>query len=211
MKNSAINIDALIKVNKALGELNESIVYVGGAVVGLYATDSAADDVRPTKDVDIVIEIATTLELEELRERLTRKGFRQTTEDDVIYRFRLEQIKVDVMATKEVGWAPSNRWFGPGFKNAEKIKIDDIEIKILHVSYFLASKFVAFEDRGNSDPFNSYDFEDIIYIFDNHVNLVENILHSDEAVREFLMEKIKSIIENQFDQIFYLYTCGNNR
>ena len=150
MKNSFSNIDALIKVGKALGELNERIVYVGGAVVGLYATDLADDDVRPTKDVDIVVEIATASELEELRKTLAKKGFRQTAEDDVICRFRLEDIKVDVMATKEVGWAPSNLWFALGFKNAESVKFDNIDIKVLPVIYFLASKFEAFEDPGNS-------------------------------------------------------------
>jgi len=197
MKNSSMNIDALIKVSKTLGELKDRLVYVGGAVVGLYATDPAADEVRPTKDVDIVVEIATAFELEELRETLTRKGFRQTAEDNIICRFRLEEIKVDVMATQEVGWAPSNHWFAPGFKNAETIQIENIEIKILPVTYFFASKFEAFEDRGKFDPFGSHDFEDIVYVFDNHVDLADNILNADNEVREFLKERIKSIVENQ--------------
>ena len=197
MKNSFSNIDALIKVGKALGELNERIVYVGGAVVGLYATDLDDDDVRPTKDVDIVVEIATASELEELRKTLAKKGFRQTAEDDVICRFRLEDIKVDVMATKEVGWAPSNLWFALGFKNAESVKFDNIDIKVLPVTYFLASKFEAFEDPGNSDPFGSHDFEDIIYVFDNHVHFVKDILNAEDEVRKYLKDKINLILENQ--------------
>jgi len=27
------------------------------------------------------------------------------------------EINIDVMATKEIGWAPANRWFSPGFEH----------------------------------------------------------------------------------------------
>ncbi|WMJ74167.1 hypothetical protein RCC89_13470 [Cytophagaceae bacterium ABcell3] len=66
MKNTHINREATKKIAKALGELNEKVVYVGGAVVSLYIDDPSADDVRPTKDVDITFEIATSGELEKL-------------------------------------------------------------------------------------------------------------------------------------------------
>lgn len=44
--------------------------------MGLYINDPAADDVRPTKDVDISLSIATIGELEKVREELTRKGLK---------------------------------------------------------------------------------------------------------------------------------------
>ncbi len=75
MKNTLINRKAIKKVASALGELNEKVIYVGGAVVSLYIDDTAADDVRPTKDVDISIKIASLGELEELRQTLAQKGF----------------------------------------------------------------------------------------------------------------------------------------
>ncbi len=71
-----------------MGDLNKEVVYVGGAVVSLYINDPAAEDVRPTKDIDISFEIASFSELEELRITLKSKGFYQTSEDDVICRFR---------------------------------------------------------------------------------------------------------------------------
>lgn len=81
MKNTTINLGVIRKVANALGELNEKVVYVGGAVVSLYINDPAADDVRPTKDIDISLEILTLSELEQLREELIKRGFRQTSED----------------------------------------------------------------------------------------------------------------------------------
>lgn len=103
MKNTTINLGVIKKVAHALNELNERVMYVGGAVVSLYINDPSADDVRPTKDVDISLEIASLGELEKLREDLTRKGFVQKSEDNVICRFRYDDVKVDVMSTKEVG------------------------------------------------------------------------------------------------------------
>lgn len=97
MLNTLINRLAARKIAQALGELNEQVVYVGGAVVSLYVDDPAAEDVRPTKDVDISLEIASIGALEALRESLIQKGFYQSAEDNVICRFRYEDIKVDVM------------------------------------------------------------------------------------------------------------------
>lgn len=194
MKNTTINLGVIKKVALALNELNERVMYVGGAVVSLYVNDPAADDVRPTKDLDISLEIASLGELEKLREDLTRKGFVQKSEDDVICRFRYEDVKVDVMSTKEVGWAPSDKWFKPGFQNSEEVKIENTRIRIMPLAYFLATKFNAFHDRGSSDARTSHDFEDITYILDNRTDLVEVISTSPADVKKYL--------KSQFDTIF---------
>lgn len=148
MKNTLINREATKKIALALGELNENVVYVGGAVISLYIDDPSADDVRPTKDIDISLEIVSLGELEKLRLKLIEKGFFQSHEDNVICRFRYSDIKVDVMATKTIGWAPGNTWFEAGFKKSQIINLDGIEIKVLPLPYFLATKFSAFYDRG---------------------------------------------------------------
>jgi len=67
MKNSIINLGGIKKIAIALGELNEEVVYVGGAVVALYINNLAAEDVRPTQDVDISVSILSIDELEKLR------------------------------------------------------------------------------------------------------------------------------------------------
>ncbi len=164
LKNTLINKAATKKIAHALGTLNEKVVYVGGAVVSYYINDPAADDVRPTKDIDISMEIAGFVELEKIREELLIRGFYQSSEDQVLCRFRYEDVKVDLMATKAVGWAPANPWFKPGFKNLIYITLDDIEIRCLSLPYYLATKFSAFYDRGTKDPRTSHDFEDIIYL-----------------------------------------------
>jgi predicted nucleotidyltransferase len=197
LKNTIINLGVIRKIANALNELNERVVYVGGAVVSLYINDPAAEDVRPTKDIDISLEIASIGELEEIRELLGHKGFNQSPEDNVICRFRYEDIKVDVMSTKEIGWAPANPWFGPGFKHIEKIVIEDKHINILQLSYFLATKFTAFKDRGGNDARTSHDFEDITYILDNRIDLVEEIQKSPDDVKNYLKTEFNNLLGNE--------------
>jgi hypothetical protein len=104
IKNTIINRGIIKKIALALDDLNEQVVYVGGAVVSLYINDPAADEVRPTKDIDISLSIATVAELETIRESLTRKGFIQTAEDNIICRFRYDDVTVDVMNTISACW-----------------------------------------------------------------------------------------------------------
>lgn len=196
LKNNKINREVIIKIAKALGDLNEHVVFVGGAVVSLYINDPAADDVRPTKDVDIFLEIASLAELEKIRDELSKREFYQTSEDDVICRFRYEDIKLDVMATKEIGWAPANPWFESGFVHKEVVDIDGQQILILPLPYFLATKFSAFHDRGGKDPRKSHDFEDIVYIIDNQTEIIEIILNSPIDVQHYLIEQFSIVLDN---------------
>lgn len=195
MKNTIINNAIIERVANALGELNEKVIYVGGATVSLYINDPAADDVRPTKDVDISIKVASFVELEDIREQLTDKGFIQSSDLDVICRFRLEDILVDVMATKPIAWAPANPWFEKGFEKLEKTKVNDITIQIMPLTFFLASKFTAFHDRGGNDPRFSHDLEDIIYIIDNRTDWHQILINEqDQEVKEFLINEFRNIL-----------------
>lgn len=200
MKNNIINQGVIRKIAHALGELNEQVIYVGGATVGLYINDPAADDVRPTKDVDISLSIATLGELENIREELNKKGFKQSAEDDVICRFRYDDVKVDVMNTKAIGWAPANPWFAPGFENRISVQIEEQQIYIIPLPYFLATKFSAYNSRGKNEPRTSHDFEDIVYVLDNRIDLVEQIILANGDVKSFLKNEFTNILNDSFKQ-----------
>ncbi len=193
MKNTLINKEIIKKVALTLGELNKDVIYVGGATVSLYINDPAADDVRPTKDIDISLQILSIPQLEELREQLVEKGFSQSADLGVICRFKLDDILVDVMSTKAVGWAPANPWFADGFDQRQTVLFDHIPIQIMPLPYFLASKFSAFTDRGGNDPRYSKDFEDITYILDNKMDWHKVLINSEADVKEFLARQLQEI------------------
>jgi predicted nucleotidyltransferase len=196
LSNSEFNLEVIRRISLALGEMNERVSFVGGATIGLYINDPAAEDVRATKDVDITVEIASLGELESIREELVQKGFTQSPEDDVICRFRFDNIKVDVMSTKEVGWAPANPWFSQGFAHRETVKIGDQMIQLLPLPYFIASKFAAYIGRGGKDPRTSHDFEDIVYVIDNRTDIVAQIDKAPMDVKHYLMEQLKIILNH---------------
>lgn len=196
LRNSEFNREVIRKISLALGEMNNQVIFVGGATIGLYINDPAAEDVRATDDVDITVEITSLGELEFVRETLVRKGFTQSPDDDVICRFHYDNIKVDVMSTTEVGWAPANPWFSKGFAQRESIQIGDQVIQLLSLPYFIASKFTAHTGRGGNDPRTSHDFEDIVYIFDNRIDIVELIHKAPNDVKSYLKEQLEVILND---------------
>jgi predicted nucleotidyltransferase len=195
MNISKQHIDLITKVAGGLGDLNDKVVYVGGVVVRLYVTDTAAPVIRPTDDVDIILEITSLGNLEALREELRKKGFTQSKDDDVICRFRYQGIKVDVMATKAVGWAPANPWFKPGFEKLETRDVEGYDIQVLSLPYYLASKIEAFRSRAK-DPRTSHDLEDVVYLLDNRDAITDSLVNAPEDVREYLKQEFKKMLED---------------
>ena len=193
LKNQAINLKVVEKIASALGALNKDMVYVGGAVVSLYITDEGAEQPRPTKDIDISVQISTYTQMDILREKLAAKKIYPAPTETVIYRYSYEDILIDFIPYEATSLGPTNSWLKPGFVKAYPIKIGDSEIKILPVSLFLATKWEAFKNRGN-DPRMSHDFEDIIYIIDNNLKVVDDVINADEEVQRFLKEMSKEIL-----------------
>ncbi|MEN8228987.1 MAG: nucleotidyl transferase AbiEii/AbiGii toxin family protein [Bacteroidota bacterium] len=196
MNNTEYILRALKKIANALGDLCNDAVFVGGAVVSLYIDDPAAEDVRPTKDIDLVWQVASLTELEQLRIKLTEKGFVQSAENNVISRFQYAGIPIDVMSTQTIGWSSTNRWFKPGFKHLETISLGDTKLKILSLPFFLATKYSAFKDRGWEDPRTSHDFEDFVYILDNRTDMVEVLSSAPGEVLIFLKQAFREILNS---------------
>jgi hypothetical protein len=111
------------------------------------------------------------------------------------------EINIDVMATEEIGWAPANRWFSPGFGHLQLLEIEPgLKVRILSVAYFLASKFEAYTSRGAGDPRTSKDFEDIVYVLDNHTNLVKEITSAPNEVKTFLIERFNELLSDEMEE-----------
>lgn len=200
MRNHTLHLELIETIAAALGELNEKVAFVGGAVVGFYANDLAAEDVRPTKDIDMTLDIVSLGNLELFREALLSKGFIQHPDDDVVCRFRYGHILVDVMAIHPVGWAPANRWFASGFDHLVLKTSKKQSFKLLSLPYFMATKFDAHADRGGSDPRTSKDFEDIVYLLDYIVNFEQQILAAPKDVKTYLVSQFDAILKDDLKQ-----------
>lgn len=195
LKNQIINLKVVEKVAIALEELNNDVIYVGGAVVSLYVTDEGAEQARPTKDIDVSVQISSYGQMDELREKLGSKRIYPAPSENVMYRYTHEDILIDFIPYEETPLGPTNSWLKPGFEKAYPVNIGELEIKILPVSLFLATKWEAYKSRG-SDPRTSHDFEDIIYIVDNNKELVEDFHNAESDVQDFLKAMSSEILNH---------------
>lgn len=196
LKDAIINIKIIEKVAKTLEEINEDVLYVGGAIVSFYVTDLGAEQPRPTKDIDISVQISSYNEMDQLREKLSTKGIYPAPFENVMYRYALEDILIDFIPFEETVLGPTNSWLKPGFERSYEVEAGSQRISILPVSYFLATKYEAYKSRGKSDPYGSHDFEDIIYVLDNNVEVVEIIKGEDQKLIQFMKEMSKEILEH---------------
>jgi predicted nucleotidyltransferase len=193
LENRTINISVVAEVAEALQDIKEQIAFVGGAVVSLYTDDPAADEIRPTQDIDMTLNIVNLSHWEKVQEQLGALGFHPDPFAHAICSYKYKDIPVDIMATEDGPLGPANPWYKIGFENLWTAKAKDQEIKILSAPCYLATKFEAFNDRG-SDYRTSHDMEDIIYVLDNRIGIVEEIVKDDHRIANFINAQLQKII-----------------
>lgn len=190
------NITRIKAVANALSTLNEKVVFIGGATISLYP-DRQVFEIRPTDDVDVIIEILNYKNRAELEGKLRTIGFTNDVESGIICRFKIQGIVVDIMPTNDPSIGFSNQWYPQGFNRSVDYNIDEGQtIQILSAPYFIATKFVAFKDRGKSDGRTSHDFEDIIYVLENRKSIWEELNNSDENVKKYLRSEFLNLFNN---------------
>ena len=199
MKNRTINLGVVAEIANALGDLNEFIVFVGGAVVSVYADDDAADEVRPTQDIDLTLKLFD-INQQDLDKQLAERGFHLDINSEAICSYKYEGIAVDVMAATNSMHGPTNRWYAIGFDSLQEFKIDSVVIQILSAPCYLATKFEAYNDRGENDYRTSHDFDDIIYVLDNRTTIVEEIKQADDKTKKFLCAELRKIVQNRHSE-----------
>ena len=184
------NIVRIKAVHNSLADLKDKVVFVGGATISLYA-ERQTFDVRPTNDVDVIIEILNYNERTKLEEKLRNFGFQHDI-DRIICRYKIQGIIVDIMPTTTESLGFSNRWYTEGFKNAINYEIDERNtVKILTSPYFIAVKLEAFKDRGRSNGRTSQDFEDIVFILENRQTVWEELNNTEGEIRTYLITIVR--------------------
>ena len=167
------NIRRLEVIADGLGELCKDVVFVGGSVAELYADDPAATDIRPTMDVDCVIELATYGSLQDFEQMLRDRKFVNDIESGVICRWKYNGEIVDIMPDRDSILGFTNRWYRPGFQHRAEVRVDDMTIYILPPLYYVATKIEAVRNRGGEDLRFSHDFEDLVYVLNNRQDITE--------------------------------------
>ena len=95
-------ISMLETVARVLSTVPTTIVFTGGATISLYLDEAAAPDIRPTDDVDCVVEIISRAEYYRLSDLLRILGLQESTESGApLCRWHYEEISIDLMPCDE--------------------------------------------------------------------------------------------------------------
>lgn len=200
-----INLVRLREVAKILGDLKDEVVFVGGATVGLYIDDKAAPLPQPSEDIDCVVEIATYGDWCDFEKELRKKGFQDVDSTGVdvnppTCRKFILGMKIDFMPVEEKVLGYGNPWFKKGLENSIGITLDDLEVRIFKLEYFVATKLRAFNDRGLSGDIRfSQDLEDLTELIDGSTKFEQEISHSDEVAKIFILDEFKKVLANSDD------------
>lgn len=186
----------LSRVARALGDLRESLVFVGGCATGLLVTAIRAQTIRPTDDVDMVAQAATAREYHEVEALLEARGFvHDMSAGAPICRWRYQGIAVDLMPSEECVLGFANRWYPLALESAQWVTLDDdLAIRLIAAPVFIATKFEAFQGRGNRNFLMSHDLEDIITVVDGRVSLQEEARQAPAELREYLASNFRGLL-----------------
>lgn len=105
----------------------DEVAFVGGATVAFWLTDPAGPKPRVTKDVDVVVEVATRVAWYGFEERLRGHGLRNDTSSPVVCRWRAggpgDELVIDLMPGDAAILGFENRWQKPALDHARDISL----------------------------------------------------------------------------------------
>ncbi len=180
-----------------LAPVLDELVFVGGCTTGIFVTDPAAGDIRPTKDVDAIVDVTSYAQYTVLSDRLRALGLvEDTSEGAPLCRWRQGSVIVDVMPTDASVLGFSNRWYPLAIATAQRLDIAGHAARIVTPALFIATKLEAFHGRGHDDVFASHDLEDIITVVDGRPEIVDDVAAADEQARAYISADIRSLLDN---------------
>ena len=105
----AANTALLSGMVDRLGDVAETLVFVGGCATGILVTVTRAQGVRVTMDVDVVAEVTTIREYQQIEARLEERGFKRDW--SLICRWQSEGLQLDLLPSGPNVLGFHNRWY----------------------------------------------------------------------------------------------------
>jgi predicted nucleotidyltransferase len=185
-------------VAEALGSDIEKFVLVGGAAAALLIDNIESGDIRPTDDVDLVSDINTYSQYNELTEVLRKEhGFKHDI-NGPLCRFIVGGVTVDILPTNENVLQFANKWYSHAIASSiPYILPSGIKIKLISPAVFLSTKLDAFKDRGQNDYYGSHDLEDIVTLIDAREDIFVECAAANDDIKTYLSTSFKHLMQEQ--------------
>lgn len=192
------NLRLLEAAARALEPMLGEVVFVGGCVAGLLITDRAVAGVRPTTDVDVIAEVYSYAQYDELSDRLRElELIPDAREGAPTCRWRQGNLTIDVMPIDEEVLGFANRWYLSAAESSENIELAGLTLRRITPVYFIATKLEAFHGRGAGDYLTSHDLEDIITVVDGREELVAEVRNAPEDVRGYIQNECGALLRSE--------------
>jgi hypothetical protein len=188
-----VTLELLERAAAALEPVLSDVVFLGGASIVLWITDPGAPAPRPTKDVDVVVEVTSRAGFHAFEERLRLLGFREDQEDGIIcrWRHRDDDLILDAMPADAAILGFENRWQGASIPHAvECVLPSGVRLRAAPPAYLLATKIEAFNGRGGEDFLGSRDFGDMIVLIDGREELPREVQGCEPELRAYLASEL---------------------
>ena len=189
------NLGALRAVADRLDGLGLSYAFVGGSIVALLLDDPGLSPVRPTDDFDVILGGVTTERYSDLEARIRTLGFQHDMRPGApLCRWMLGDLRVDIMPTEGETLGLNTAWFKEALTTVTEKEFAHTKLKLISPVAFLATKHVAFTDRGAGDYYASHDLEDFITVIDGRENIIDEVNNAPKELRGYVIESIRRLM-----------------
>jgi predicted nucleotidyltransferase len=122
---------------------------------------------RPTDDVDVIIEVLSTIRYSEYETQLRAAGFSHDMSAGAPRcRWTLGDSIIDIMPTDGAALGLNTMWFAEALATAKPRVVGQSTFNVIAPEAFLATKLIAYRERGDGDIYGSKDLEDLMTVID---------------------------------------------
>jgi predicted nucleotidyltransferase len=167
-------------------------------VVGLLLDHPELSPVRATDDVDVVLEVVSQRRYAGIEEKLRLLKFDHDMRPGAPRcRWVLDDLTVDIMPAEGDYLGLNTTWFREALASATVHTISGGRLRIVSPVGFIATKYVAFLDRGNGDYYDSHDLEDLITVIDGSENIIEEVAAADPALSAYVAKAMARLVGSE--------------
>lgn len=190
------NLAALRAVADRLDSLGLDYAFVGGSIVNLLLDHPDLSPARPTDDFDVILEAVTARGYADIEAKLRELGFdHDMREGAPRCRWVLGNLTVDIMPTEGYFLGLNTAWFAEALATAGERVFGHVRLKLISPVAFLATKYVAFLDRGDGDYYASHDLEDFITVIDGREAIAAEVAAAPDALRAYIIKAVRTLLD----------------
>ncbi len=189
------NLGAVRAVADRLDSLGLDYAFVGGSIVNLLLDHPALSPARPTDDVDVIIEAVASQRYSDVEAKLRSLGFDHDMRVNAPRcRWVLGNLTVDIIPTEGGILGLNTAWFKEALATATVCEFAHTRLKLISPVAFLATKHVAFADRGKGDYYASHDLEDFLTVIDGREKIVAEVNAAPAELRQYVIASVRGLV-----------------